>query len=165
MGAPAEVETVQAATENEQPETLREWYLNVRAALMRRNPFDHACLEGGLRNLDLVLAERIKRLGGLAQNMEHSFQWLEKQAGAPGKTIASQRLFLQSWETIEFELKQSEWNEDTEAKDTFLSAIESRPVGGAYTEAIQSLEPETRQAGQTWLQSIVDEVAKLWDCG
>jgi len=143
---------------------LREWYLHVRKAFMRRDPFDHACLEGGLRNLDLVLAERIKRLGGLAQNMEHSFQWLEKQPGAPGKTIASQRLFHHLWETIEFELKQSEWNEDTEAKDTFLSALENRPVGGAYTETIQSLEPETRQAGQAWLQSIVDKVAKLWDC-
>lgn len=141
---------------------LREWYLHVRTAFMRRDPFDHACLEGGLRNLDLALAERIKRLGGLAQNMERSFQGLEKQKGAAGKTIASQRRFLQSWEAIEFELRQSDWNEDAGARETFLSAIESRPVGGAYTETIQSLEPETRQAGQAWLQSIVDEVAKLW---
>ena len=143
---------------------LREWYRHVRKPLMCRDPFDHACFEGGLRNLDVVLAERIKRLGGLAQNMEHSFQWLEKQPGAPEAAIASQRLFHQLWKSIESELKQSDWNENTEAKGTFLSTIENQPVGGAYTETIQSMAPETRQLGRAWLQSIVDEVAKLWKC-
>ncbi|MCF7850006.1 MAG: hypothetical protein K9M45_14225, partial [Kiritimatiellales bacterium] len=41
---------------------LSEWYLNVRKRFMNRDAFDAACYEGAVRNLDLVLAERIKRL-------------------------------------------------------------------------------------------------------
>jgi UDP-N-acetylglucosamine/UDP-N-acetylgalactosamine diphosphorylase len=141
---------------------LKEWYQNVRSVFMCRDKFDQACCKGGLHNLDLVLAERIKRLGGLAHNMKKSFQWLEKQADASEDIIASQRLFHNSWGTLEFELKQSDWAGNTEARKTFLSAIESIPVGGSYTEAIQSLEPKTQLVGQTWLKSIVDEVANLW---
>jgi len=141
---------------------LKEWYQHVRSLFMCRDEFDQACYEGALHNLDLVLAERIKRLGGLAQNMKKSFEWLEKQSGTPEDIIASQRLFHTAWETMECELKQSDWNGNTDARKTFLSAIEKIPIGGAYTEAIQSMEFETQQAGQTWLQSIVDEVARLW---
>ena len=141
---------------------LKEWYQCVRSVFMCRDEFDQACYEGALHNLDLILAERIKRLGGLAQNMKKSFEWLEKQSDTPEDIIASQRLFHTSWETMACELKQSNRNENTEAKKTFLSAIESIPIGGAYTEAIQSLERDVQQAGQVWLQSIVNEVAKLW---
>ena len=97
--------------------------------------------------------------------MEASIQKLEKQSGVPEKIISSQRIFHSMWASMEFELKQSDWNEDTEAKETFLSMIENIPVGSAYTETIQSLEPKTRQLGQVWLQSIIDEVAKLWAAG
>jgi len=141
---------------------LKEWYRNVRQTFMCRDSFDKACLAGGLKNIDLVLAERIKRLGGLAKSMKKSIQWLESRGGASEATIASQHLFHNSWETMEFELKQSEWIGSTVARDTFLAAADSMPVGGSYIETIRSLDPETRQAGQVWLQSIIDEVAKLW---
>lgn len=141
---------------------LKEWYRNVRQVFMCRDSFDKACLAGGLNNLDLVLAERVKRLGDVAQNMKHSFQWLEKQDDIPEERIASQHLFHNAWETMEFELRQSDWTGNTQARDTFLSAVDHMPVGGSYIEAIQSLEPKTRQVGRLWLQSIVDEVGALW---
>jgi len=141
---------------------LKEWYRNVRQVFMCRDRFNKACLAGGLKNLDIVLSERIKRLGGLAQNMKRSLQWLEKQGGAPEDIIASQHLFHSAWETMAFELKQPGWTENTQAKDTFLAVVNHMPVDGSYMEAIQSLEPKTRQAGRLWLQSIIDEVAKLW---
>ena len=141
---------------------LKEWYRNVRQTFMCRDRFDKACLVGGLNNIDLVLAERIRRLGDFAQNMKHSFQWLERQDDAPEDIIASQHLFHNSWETMEFELRQSGWTGNTQAKDAFLAALENIPVGGSYIETIQSLDPKTRQAGRLWLQSIVDEVNMLW---
>lgn len=113
-------------------------------------------------NLELVLSERIKRLGELAQNMKASIRKLEKKPDAPERIMASQRMFHHSWAGMEFELKQSDWAENTRAKEDFLAALESIPVGGAYTETIQDLDPESRQAGQTWLQSLLDDVAKLW---
>ena len=141
---------------------LKEWYRNVRHVFMCRDRFDKACLTGGMKNIELVLAERIKRLGDFAKNMKPSIQWLEKQNDASEDIIASQHLFHNAWETMEFELRQSDWIGNTQARDTFLSTVDHMPVGGSYIEAIQSLEPETRQAGRLWLQSIVDEVAKLW---
>lgn len=141
---------------------LKEWYRNVRQTFMCRDAFDKACYEGGLMNLELVLSERIKRLGELAQNMKASIRKLEKKPDAPERIMASQRMFHHSWAGMEFELKQSDWVENTRAKEDFLAALESIPVGGAYTETIQDLDPESRQAGQTWLQSLLDDVAKLW---
>jgi UDP-N-acetylglucosamine/UDP-N-acetylgalactosamine diphosphorylase len=141
---------------------LREWYHQVRSIYMRRDEFDKACLAGALKNLDLVLAERIKRLGELAKKLAGSYKWLEQQPDAPENIIASQRLFHNSWETLAFELEQSDWDEDTRARETFLAALENMPAGGGFTGMIQSLEPEARRAGQTWLQSIVNAVASLW---
>ncbi len=144
---------------------LKEWYRHVRQTFMCRDKFDMACCEGGLRNLELVLAERINRLGELAKNMKKSIQGLEKQSDTPEKTIASQQIFHNSWASMEFELKQSDWAGNTRAKEDFLAALERIPVGGAYVETIQDLDAETRKVGQTWLKSMVDEVVKLWAAG
>ncbi len=141
---------------------LKEWYRHVRNIVMGRDEFDRACYEGGLQNMERILAERIKRLGGLAQNMKPSVQRLEMQPHSSELIIASQRRFHTSWETISSKLEQSDWAENGVAKASFLAALENLPLGGAYTETIQSLEMETQAVGQIWLQSIIDEVAKLW---
>jgi hypothetical protein len=141
---------------------LKAWYQNVRSLFLCRDEFDKACVEGGINNLDLILAERIKRLGELAQKMEQSIQTLEAQDHVPEKWISAQRTFSRSWESIKFELTQSDWNENKEAKDAFLISLESMPVGGSYTDSIQLLNPAAREAGNMWIQSLVDEVAKLW---
>lgn len=141
---------------------LKEWYHNVRKPFMCRDAFDHACYEGGLRNIEIILSERINRLRELALKMKGSFPRLEKQTDLAESIIVSQRLFHNSWERIEFELMQSDWAENKEAKEAFLAAIENLPVGGAYVKTIQTLSPELQDWGQVWLQSIVDEVAKLW---
>lgn len=141
---------------------LKEWYRNVRQTFMCRDRFDKACLTGGLKNIELVLAERIKRLGEFAKNMKQSFQWLEKQDDVPESIIASQHMLLNTWGAMEFELNQSGWTENTAARDTFFATMENMPVGGSYIETIRSLEPGTRVAGQLWLNSIIDEVARLW---
>jgi hypothetical protein len=141
---------------------LKAWYQHVRSLFLCRDEFDKACVEGGINNLDLILAERIKRLGELAQKMERSIQCLEAQNHVPEKWVAAQQSFYRSWETIKFELIQSDWNENNETKEAFLTSLESMPVGGGYTESIQLLNPAAREAGNKWLQSIIDEVAKLW---
>jgi UDP-N-acetylglucosamine/UDP-N-acetylgalactosamine diphosphorylase len=141
---------------------LKAWYKNVRSLFLCRDEFDKACLAGALKNIDLILAERIKRLGGLAQNMKSSIACLEAQTNVPEKWVETQQLFHNAWETIAFELNQSDWNENLESREAFLSALETMPVGGAYTEVIQALNPAARKAGNAWLQSIIDEVAELW---
>ena len=141
---------------------LKEWYRSIRQTFMCRDRFDKACLTGGLKNIELVLAERIKRLGDFAKNMEQSIQWLEKQDDASETNLTLQRILHNTWGTMEFELRQSSWTENTAARDTFFAAMENMPVGGSYIETIRSMESGTREAGQLWLHSIIDEVVRLW---
>jgi hypothetical protein len=141
---------------------LQAWYKNARSLIMCRDEFDKACLDGGIRILKLVLEERIKRLGGLAANMERSFIQLEKQSVVPEKWVLAQRNFFNAWEAIEFELLQNDWKSDEQARDSFLVSLATLPVGGTYTDSIKLLEPEVRKTGSQWLQSIVNEVVKLW---
>lgn len=129
---------------------LQAWYRAVRQPLMGRDRFDAACYEGGLKNLDRILAERIRRLGELAEKV-----------GQPGAS-EDQVAFHPAWESLEIKLKQSDWAEDTEAKASLLAAAKKIPVGGGYVAAVQSLDTEARAAGRAWLQSLVDEVTKLW---
>jgi hypothetical protein len=135
---------------------LREWYRNVRSHFLR-DSFDLAVLDGGIKNLDLVLAERIRRLGDLAGKMEYSFQWLEANGG-PAKAIEIQKRFKTEWPEIKAKLESLEFRPSGE----FIQALENLPQKERYTETIQSLEPATRETGRAWLQSIVDPVAMLW---
>jgi UDP-N-acetylglucosamine/UDP-N-acetylgalactosamine diphosphorylase len=144
---------------------LKEWYRNVRRTFMCRDRFDRACLSGALKNLDLMLDERIRRLGDLARNMKQSIRRLEAQGDAPERVLAGQHRLHNRWESIEFELKQADWTKDAGTRETFLSVADNLPVGGTYVETIRALEPGTREAGRTWLRSIVEGVAQLWSAG
>jgi UDP-N-acetylglucosamine/UDP-N-acetylgalactosamine diphosphorylase len=131
---------------------LREWYRKVRGRYMAQDKFSLCCLEGAMQNLDLVLAERIKRLGDLAAKMEYSFQWLEAHGG-DSETIAMQKSFLVRWPQIKEHLERSGPVQEFQSLEVFLGALPSK---GNYLEIIQSLEPATREVGRAWLQSIVD---------
>jgi hypothetical protein len=135
---------------------LREWYRNVRSHFLR-DGFDLAVLDGGVRNLDLVLAERIKRLGDLAGKMEYSFQSLEANGGNPGEAEAQKR-FHAAWKQIKADLENQSFN----APEAFIHRLETLARSESYTKTIQSLEPADREAGRAWLQSIVDATEKLW---
>ncbi|MEA2068173.1 MAG: UDP-N-acetylglucosamine pyrophosphorylase [Verrucomicrobiota bacterium] len=135
---------------------LREWYRNVRSHFLR-DSFDLAVLDGGIRNLNLVLAERIKRLGDLAGKMEYSFQWLEANGG-PAKTIEMQKRFHAEWPGIKLQIESLE----SKPSGEFIQALENRSQKESYTETIQSLEPATREAGRVWLQLIVNTTEQLW---
>lgn len=139
---------------------LKEWYLFVRKALMHRDRFDIACYEGGLQNIEAVLHERIRRLDELAVKIKHSLERLESEKASPA-LIAEQRTFIDAWPAIQFELKQGDWAEDREAKEVFLSVLDTIPIGGAYIDVIQSMQPKNRQLGHLWLQSIVDGITSL----
>lgn len=142
---------------------LKAWYCNVRKRFMCRDRFDQACLDGGMKNIDLVLEERIKRLGDLAGKMEYSLRQLSRSGSvASGKSIAAQQRFENAWENMELELRKTGWTGSAVVRDTFLGAVDRMPVGDSYVESVRSMEPGIRQAGQQWLQSIVDSVAALW---
>ena len=131
---------------------LRAWYRNVRT-LFIRDVFDQAVLDGGIKNLDLVLAERIKRLGELAGKMDHSIEWLETNGGKPA-AIEEQKQFRSAWPGIKEQLGAI----DCPPPAAFIQRVQDLPNKDAYTAAIQSLDD--RAAARAWLQSIVDQAAQ-----
>ncbi|WP_372805979.1 UDP-N-acetylglucosamine pyrophosphorylase [Pontiella sp.] len=131
---------------------LREWYRHVRSRFVR-DAFDRAVLDGGLANLDLVLKERIKRLGDVAEKFEASFRWLEANGGAADE-IETQKRFHAAWPEI---------REQIESLDFPVSDfVQSVATGKNYIETIQALSAEPRAAGQAWLQGIVDCAGQRW---
>ncbi|MEI6892422.1 MAG: hypothetical protein V5783_09645 [Pontiella sp.] len=131
---------------------LREWYRQVRP-LFIRDKFDQAVLDGGLKNLNLILAERLRRLGDLAAKMDYSFQWLEANGGKL-KEIEAQKRFLAAWPIMKSAIESATF--PPVAIFQFLEPSET------YIQTIQSLEPTTREAGSQWMQAIVDFIEQLW---
>lgn len=132
---------------------LREWYRQVRTSFVR-DVFDQAVLDGGLRNLDLILKERIKRLGDLAGKFEYSSTWLEENQGKP-EEIALQRQMILKWPDIKVGIE----GMSCAPVDCFSSCFQDVE---SYTDAIKALDPKVKATGRVWLQSIVDDVEFLW---
>jgi hypothetical protein len=135
---------------------LREWYRNVRSHFLR-DAFDLAVLEGAILNLDNVLTERIKRLGDLAEKMVYSSNILDAGGGSPAEAEYQKR-FHAAWPQIQTNLENQTFNNPQE----FIHKLERLPRGETYLKTIHSLEPADREAGRSWLQSIVDVTEQLW---
>ncbi len=127
---------------------LGAWYRHVRARFVR-DLFDQACLAGALANLNLVLAERVKRLGDLAAKMDYSIRQLEAQGGQAAGFVAAQKNFQAQWPAIEDALK-------TLGSAPPAGFVEGLACCESYPKAIQSIDPSVREEGRAWLQSMVD---------
>ena len=135
---------------------LREWYRNVRCCFVR-DRFDQSVLDGGAENLTLILDERIKRLGVLADKMEYSFRWLSENGGS-NEVIAAQKRFHSGWPDLEIKLKAGIIGQDIQSRDVLIGALS----GDDYIACIKSLPPAIREAGRVWLQSIVAGIEQFW---
>ncbi len=135
---------------------LKAWYENVRV-LFIRDEFDRACHAGALANLDLILAERIKRLGEFAGKMEYSFKTLDKAGGDFLQVANKQREFFGVWETLRLRLEAPL----TTVADAGLVSEIGKADKADYIAAIKSLSEASRAGATAWLQSIVDETAVL----
>jgi len=130
---------------------LREWYCHVRVRFVR-DEFDQAVVNGGLKNLDLVLTERIRRLNELAEKMEYS----STRVGIEPLTN-EQRRFVNKWP----EMREKIENARFRPLNSFIQSL-GKPDAG-YLESVQSLAPPVKEEGRQWLQSIVDEFEGIMD--
>lgn len=133
---------------------LKAWYQNVRV-LFIRDEFDRACHEGALANLDLILAERIKRLEEFASKMEASSKRLENLGGDSYMCAKKQREFSMVWKTLRSGL-------EAPHKTVVPVRLRSELTDQVdYLTAVQHLSEDTRAVAVAWLQGIVDEVSIL----
>lgn len=137
---------------------LRAWYQFIRAPFMTGDPFSAACREGALEVLDLILAERIRRLGEVAGKMQDSID-LHGQAGdaAAAETVRQQRQLADSWPAMREGLDK---NADPPPPEGLAAA--ARGAGGEYLAWVAGLGDPLRRATAGWLGGIVDDTVSLW---
>lgn len=144
---------------------LKAWYEQVRTRTMSGDPFAEACRVGALRRLDEGLAERLKRLGELAEKMKYSLEQARAVTGEdlPPAARVQQTALRDRWPAIEAGLKAGPPVQLGEpAREDFLAAWKRVPGDSGHVRAVQSLDAEARRAGTAWLQAIVDYAAGLW---
>ncbi len=145
---------------------LRTWYRHVRRRFMDASPFQRHVFEGAVNQLDLVLAERIKRLEQLAGKMAYSLELAHAHLGTSltAKPYAEQRLFMEQWPRMRDRIHDLLDQDPSErAREKFLGAWAAVSSRKCYTQIVQALPREIKSAGSLWLQSLVDEVAALMD--
>jgi UDP-N-acetylglucosamine/UDP-N-acetylgalactosamine diphosphorylase len=144
---------------------LRRWYLNVRSMFMADDPMDKALLRGAVNKLDLAIAERVHRLGQVAEKMPRSMEIYEGlNAGrTQKKTLKSHKAFSERWNEMAQVLQISvETDGEQSQKEAFLEIIEKvqNRYGKNYLKAINGLTKVEASIGTIWLQGLVDQVTK-----
>lgn len=135
---------------------LRAWYRHVRRRTMRRDAFDEYVVEGGLRNLDAILRERLDRLGALAGKMERSVSLLENAQRPPEEEISVQRGFREAWPGMSMALEETRGEGDEALREDFLGRLDVPGGDVDYVAFVKGMDESTKAAGRAWLGGIVD---------
>ncbi len=145
---------------------LRLWYTQVRARFMSANPFAAACQAGALRQLDLVLQERRKRLLDMIARLPQSLELAlaEPETNLPPGLISLHRQWIERGAERVARAVETEVDAVGAAeRDLFLTHWERADVAGGYLAAVRHLSPAARRAGTAWLKAVVDRCAILAD--
>lgn len=144
---------------------LRQWYHQTRQAFVGID-FPQTLLAGLKRTMDRAIAERIKRLKGLAEKMPRSVELYKSAVGEnASSTLLSQKMELNTkWAEIEAVFEElNNFAGDVEPRDLFLKQM--LPVAAKndfdYIATIQALDEKTKGTGRQWLASIVAATVEL----
>ncbi len=143
---------------------LKRWYLDVRSSFFGSTTFEEALYNGALEKLDMVISERIHRLGQVAEKMPQSIEVynMVMQDKASQKNIHLRREFFEQWARLEgFFLGKCPHVTGNRAKrDGFLELIHGmiRERGKAYLRVIKGMDEDDAALGTEWLQGLVAEI-------
>jgi bifunctional UDP-N-acetylglucosamine pyrophosphorylase / glucosamine-1-phosphate N-acetyltransferase len=144
---------------------LRAWYKQVRIRTMSWDDYTMACHAGALKQIEDGIQERIKRLKELAEKMPLSLKYTQEETGEalPPEINAQQKLLIDRWPEIEAKLREGHaTTTGAVCRDSFLNEWQQTEHSSGHIKAIGSLSPETRKAGASWLQEIVNSASALW---
>ncbi|MEM7392300.1 MAG: UDP-N-acetylglucosamine pyrophosphorylase [Verrucomicrobiota bacterium] len=136
---------------------LRAWYTSVRRPAMAADPFQAACCEGAIRQLDLIIEERLKRLQQVVDKMPESIA--QSEHVAPDD---SRKQLLERWPEIRSRLSTNLGEHGGEDRDPQLEVWSQADESRRYTAAIAALPEAVKQAGTRRLEAIVDSVTSVW---
>lgn len=142
---------------------LRRWYGDVRSLFLGSDPMEKSLHEGAVEKLEMIIAERIKRLGEVAEKMPRSIEVYRAvmKDRALEHQVRLRREFLEHWPRIEEFLTGSlDKTGDPEKRDNFLNIVLKGmdAKGGDYVQVIQEIDRADAETGTQWLQGLVDEV-------
>jgi len=132
---------------------------------MKADIFSRACHQGALLRIEEACAERVKRLGDLAEKMPFSLERARAETGAdlPAEIQARQRALIERWPEMEAQLKEGPPLEaGAPGRDAFFKAWEPVAAASGHIQAVHALGASGRKAGAVWLQKIVDAASALW---
>ena len=143
---------------------LKAWYRLVRVRFFGGGPLDQALYRGALDKLDLAILERVNRLGAVAMKMPESIRRsseLLQGAALPEDLVRKQELF-DRWGAVEAAFASLGSSTGSEpARDGFLAGLAAgQAAGEGYVHTVQSLDPQVKAQGTSWLKGIVDGVAE-----
>ena len=141
--------------------SLLHWYQHVRSLFISDN-FPETLQAAVMDKLQLIIQERIQRLNQLIGKMPLSIQKYKDiyHMDADAKIMVQQKeLFANQSAVNDCLLSMQAFPGDTALRDQFLNQVAhaSQNHNKNYIEAIQSLDPESKQMGSNWLQGIVDK--------
>jgi hypothetical protein len=142
---------------------LRTWYRDVRSLFFGPDPMEDGLYQGALEKMDMVAAERIKRLQVVADRMPQSIEVYRKVMKDRALETQQQlrREFFEHWSSIEEFLRECPAKQGNPKKrDNFLNIIRKHidEKGKDYLEVVKALDNREAAIGTKWLQGIVDEI-------
>ncbi len=142
---------------------LRRWYIDVRTLFFGTDPMEKALYEGALEKVEMVVTERIKRLGEVADKMPQSIELYKKvmKEHALQRQQQLRREFFEQRPRIEeFLTDCRNKTGNPKKRDEFLALIQQKidEKGRDYLKIIKGTGNYGTNLGTEWLQGMVDEI-------
>ena len=134
---------------------LKQWYAHARARFVSPE-FPEELLQGLKTNIDIAIAERIKRLKAFFENLPDEKQ---RQGQRPSEIFAFVQRVIKRWDDLDhlFQSRQQS-NQFSDIRDPFLEAL-GRAIqdrGKDYISVVQHLSQGPSETGTRWLEKIVE---------
>jgi len=139
---------------------LRQWYYHVRPLFVSPR-FSQPLLDALFFNVNTAITERIARLEAFCDKLPASADiYRESMDDNSNSKLLSQKNEIYQYRQNVKEVLQKcmDDNGEESSRDRFLEAVHSKSgqTGKDYIKTIQSVEPELKSQGTSWLQGIVD---------
>ncbi len=140
---------------------LKQWYIHVRG-LFSDGDYAQALHEGVLEVIDGAAAERMLRLGALAEKMERSIELGHKllPEDVRGKILRRQCEFRDRWGELEAGMTCPEMSAGERDRDEFIASLTEpgRVAATDYLNMLTALDRKVSARGSAWMQAVVDEI-------
>ena len=143
--------------------TLFHWYQQIRINCVAQTPEQKFIYQAGLRTVELNFHERLFQLNRYVEALEDSLRLSSGSKQLNKKEIADQKQILAQWPELLNQL-QSPTSFEVNAPEALTKSIAQQVAENntEYTQIIKELDPEAKQKGKVWLNSISGSVRQIF---